>query len=134
MLSQKIVPVRDISALLANQPFSDVTLEKLSAEACRAGAVVQRIRELAQNHTRDCELVDCNRLMQDVEALAASDARAYGIRLEMELEPDLLPVWRDPIELKQVVRHRARWTAQLFQQSNGWRDLRASAARCCRSM
>ena len=85
-----------------------VALEKLSGEARRAGAVVKRIRDLARDRSRDVERIDCNQLIQDVEALASSDARAHGIRLNLELAANVVPVWGDPIELQQVVLNLIR--------------------------
>jgi len=78
-------------------------LAKLSSEARRAGAVVERIRGLARQNSGHKERLDCNEILALIEELAATDARAKGVSIRFQCDPTLSPVWGDPIQIQQVM-------------------------------
>lgn len=83
-------------------------LVKLSEQAHRAGAVVERIRELARQRRSESELVDCSELIEMVEGLAETDARSHGIVIRKQLADDLPLVRCDPVQIQQVVLNLIR--------------------------
>ena len=83
-------------------------LVKLSDQARRAGAVVERIRELARQDVSRNELVNVNVLLKQVNELATVDARARGARISLDFAESPPPIWGDPIQLQQVVLNLIR--------------------------
>lgn len=83
-------------------------LVKLSEQAHRAGAVVERIRELARQRRSESEMVDCSELIELVEGLAETDARSHGIVIRKQLADDLPLVRCDPVQIQQVVLNLIR--------------------------
>lgn len=83
-------------------------LTKLSDQARRAGTVVERIRELARQDVSNNELLDVNRLIQQVCDLAAVDARPRGADTRLNLGQDLPLVWGDAIQIQQVLLNLIR--------------------------
>lgn len=83
-------------------------LTKLSNQARRAGAVVERIRELARQDVSKNELMTVNRLIEQVEELAAVDARSRRASIRLDLGENLPPVWVDPIQIQQVILNLIR--------------------------
>jgi two-component system sensor kinase FixL len=83
-------------------------LTKLSDQARRAGAVVERIRELARQDVGNDELVNVNHLIKQIEELATIDSRPRGARIRLELDESLPKVWCDPIQIQQVILNLVR--------------------------
>ena len=83
-------------------------LTKLSDQARRAGAVVERIRELARQDVSNNEFVNVNHLVKQIEELAAIDARPRGARIRLDLDESLPEVWCDPIQIQQVILNLVR--------------------------
>ncbi len=59
-------------------------LAQISAQALRAGEVIRRMRTFVSNREVRHERVDCNRLLEDLDALARPDSRANDVRLVFE--------------------------------------------------
>lgn len=83
-------------------------LEKLSVQAHRAGAVIERMQQFARQRESRYETVDCNRLMQEVANLAESEALIRDAVIRLELESDIGTVQGDPIQLQQVALNLLR--------------------------
>ncbi len=83
-------------------------LTKLSNQARRAGAVVERIRELGRQEVSTNQSVRTDHLIEQIEELAVIDARARGARIRLELNASLPSVWCDPIQIQQVILNLIR--------------------------
>ena len=83
-------------------------LEKLAAQAKRAGLVVRRIHDFVRK--RDPRVAPCSlaEVLEDCVGLAGSDAARLGVRVELDAPPDLPPVTGDRILLQQVVLNLMR--------------------------
>ncbi|WP_434618215.1 sensor histidine kinase [Azospirillum sp. B2RO_4] len=83
-------------------------LEKLAAQAKRAGLVVRRIHDFVRK--RDPKVAPCSlaRVLEDCVGLAGSDAARLGVRVELDAPADLPPVTGDRILLQQVVLNLMR--------------------------
>jgi two-component system sensor kinase FixL len=83
-------------------------LEKLNTQSLRAGAVIERIQRFARAQETSKELVALNDLVTDLLKLADSDARMHDIELDLDLAPDLPPVFADPVQVQQVILNLIR--------------------------
>jgi two-component system sensor kinase FixL len=83
-------------------------LDKLTAQALRAGAVIDRIQRLVRRQESAFEAVDVNDLIRDILRLAESDARINDIQIDLELADDLPVVSADPIQIQQVLLNLIR--------------------------
>jgi two-component system sensor kinase FixL len=79
------------------------SLAQISRQALRAGEVIRRLRAFVTNREVRKEPTGCNRLIEDLVALARPDLRAHDVRLKLEIEPDLPEVMADSIQLQQVL-------------------------------
>lgn len=78
-------------------------LAQISAQALRAGEVIRRLRSFVSNREVRHEQVDCNRLLEDLAALARPDSRANDMRLIFDVEEQLPPLVADAVQLQQVL-------------------------------
>jgi C4-dicarboxylate-specific signal transduction histidine kinase len=84
------------------------TLDRISHEALRAGAIINKLKDLVRR--RDSRHVPCdlNTLVRDVAGLAAVDANHNGLDLRLTLAPDLPEVVADPVQIQQVILNLIR--------------------------
>lgn len=95
-----------------------VALTKLSEQARRAGAVVERIRELSRQEVSTSQLVGTDCMIRQIEELAVIDARARGARIRFELDTSLPPVWCDPVQIQQVILNLIRNSVDSIESVN----------------
>jgi len=98
--------------LIANNDFSQeeiaAALEHIGAQALRAGEVIRRLRTFVKNRELRRELVEANRLLEDVLMLAQTDARHHGVRMVLELSPQAPQVHADTVQIQQVILNLLR--------------------------
>ena len=95
------------------------TLNKIRVQAIRAAEVIRRMRTFAKKEEQSLEIVDLEALMRDVVQLAEVDARAHGLRIELELDPHPLTVMGDPVQLQQVFLNLIRNGVEATVQAGG---------------
>jgi PAS domain S-box-containing protein len=78
-------------------------IEKISAEALRAGEITRRLREFLCKTEPRREAVDLNDLVRDAVELASIEARRRGIVVRCDLARALRPVLADRIQVEQVI-------------------------------
>jgi len=78
-------------------------IEKISAEALRAGEITRRLREFLCKTEPRREAVDLNDLVRDAVELASIEARRRGIVVRCDLARGLRPVLADRIQVEQVI-------------------------------
>jgi two-component system sensor histidine kinase DctS len=83
-------------------------LEKLAAQAKRAGLVVRRIHDFVRKRDPKVALCSLPEVLEDCIGLAGSDAARLGVRVELDAPADLPPVTGDRILLQQVVLNLMR--------------------------
>lgn len=84
------------------------TLEKISAQADRAGQVIRGLRSLTRKRDAVRERLDCNQLISEVAKLLEFELRNSGWRLLLRLTPRLPAVTGDGVQLQQVVLNLVR--------------------------
>jgi C4-dicarboxylate-specific signal transduction histidine kinase len=78
-------------------------LEWIVRDAARAGAVVQRVRNLVKKAPLPDDRVDINAVIQEVIELTRSEAMKNGVLMRTELANGLPLVRGDRVELQQVI-------------------------------
>jgi two-component system sensor kinase FixL len=83
-------------------------LEKLGAQAHRAGAIIERMQQLGKQHESRHEPIDGNALMKEVHELAETEARIRDMEIVLDLCPDSRQVIGDPVQIQQVALNLLR--------------------------
>jgi two-component system sensor histidine kinase TtrS len=78
-------------------------MERIAANAERAGAILRNMRELLARRAPERRPVSVNDAVRNAAKLSAAAARAQRTRLRLLLEEALPPVAADPVQLEQVV-------------------------------
>jgi two-component system, LuxR family, sensor kinase FixL len=92
-------------------------LEKLSQQAHRAGAVIERMQEMTSPHQSHQEVVATERLLREVHDLAEVDAQIRNFIIVLRLDDELPHVNCDPVQIQQVILNLLR---------NGMESMRAN--------
>src|SRR5689334_24002364 len=64
-------------------------LQQITAQGLRAGEIIRRLRNLVRTPDTLRVVTDVNELIEELKALALTDARAHNVRLTFELAPRL---------------------------------------------
>jgi two-component system, LuxR family, sensor kinase FixL len=83
-------------------------LEHVSTQALRAGEVIRRLRSFVKNREVRRELIEANRLLEDILTLAQTDARHHGVRINFNPSPQGLQVQADAVQIQQVLLNLVR--------------------------
>lgn len=92
-------------------------LEKLSQQAHRAGAVIERMQEMTRPHQSHQEVVEAESLLYEIHALGEVEARIRNFIIVLRLDDNLPQINCDPIQIQQVVLNLLR---------NGMESMRSS--------
>jgi len=84
------------------------TLDCISHEALRAGAIINKLKDLVRRRNSGQVPCDLNVLVRDVAGLAAVDAHHKGLDLRLSLAENLPVVVADPVQIQQVVLNLIR--------------------------
>lgn len=99
------------------------TLERISAQAERAGMIIRRLRDLVAKKQPEPQAVSVNHLILDVIELLQPEFTARSVTVRRELT-DMLPLaMADPIQVEQVVLNLARNAAEAMFQDPVPREL-----------
>lgn len=84
-------------------------LTQITQQSLRAGEVIRRLRTQVKNRETRAESVDLNRLVEEVNVLAATDARVNDLRIVLQLAPPPVPaVAADAVQIQQVLLNLVR--------------------------
>jgi signal transduction histidine kinase len=83
-------------------------LEKTSAQAERAGKIIQRVRSFMNKREPAFIACNVNEVIRGVAALIEIEAETDSVVLTTELAPELPPVRADPVMIEQVVLNLAK--------------------------
>jgi two-component system, LuxR family, sensor kinase FixL len=99
---------RMVGAGTIDGPELSGTLEKIGAQAERAGQVIRGLRALVRRRDEVRAPLDCNQLIREVSKLVDFEIRQAGFRLLLDL-PEGLPVAvGDAVQIQQVVLNLVR--------------------------
>ena len=82
--------------------FRDIN-QRISDQAERAGAIIQRLRTFLRKDDTACTDVDLNNAVQEATSLFASEAKKREVRVILDLAPKLPPVCTENIQIQQVI-------------------------------
>jgi C4-dicarboxylate-specific signal transduction histidine kinase len=94
-------------------------LKQITNQALRAGEVIKRLRAFVKNRATRTETLDVNRLIEDVQVLAESDARSNDVRLLLDLAEGVPPVSADPVQIQQVLLNLIRNAIDALNEAPG---------------
>jgi two-component system, LuxR family, sensor kinase FixL len=77
-------------------------------QAERAGEVIRQLRQFVRKGETDRHSESLNKLVEEALALALVGARQSAVRVALDLDRDLLPVFVDPVQIQQVVLNLVR--------------------------
>jgi PAS domain S-box-containing protein len=77
--------------------------QRIIRDGNRAGEVILRIRALLRKTDTEKARLDINQTVRDVVTLTRNEAAGKGVRLCLELAPNLPPVLGDRVQLQQVI-------------------------------
>ncbi len=92
-------------------------LEKLAAQARRAGGVIERVQRLARRQVPARETADCNALLAEVCKIIEKDANMRNIELTLDLQASLPKVYCDAIQIQQVMLNLLRNSLDAISQN-----------------
>ncbi len=92
-------------------------LEKLAAQARRAGGVIERVQRLARRQVPARETADCNALLAEVCKIIEKDANMRNIELTLDLQENLPKVYCDSIQIQQVMLNLLRNSLDALSQN-----------------
>ena len=95
--------LRWLGAKPPNQDEVRQALGRIVRDSDRAGAVVQRIRNLSKKGTPRDERVDIKAAIREVIELTRSEAMKNGVLVKTEFGERLPPIQGDRVELQQVI-------------------------------
>jgi len=90
-------------------------MTKAAAQAARAGAIIQRLRQFVSRGETARRAEDLNKIVEEAAALALLGAREYGIRVNFSLLPDLPLVLADAVQVQQVVLNLVHNAVEVLQ-------------------
>lgn len=76
--------------------------EHMAAQALRAGAVLQRMREFIRKEAPQSALLDINRVIEIAAGFAEAEARRHGVAITLQLAANVPTVLGDAVQLEQV--------------------------------
>ena len=94
-------------------------VERIGAEALRAGEIIRRLRGFVRKEEPRLQAVDVNTVIEEVVTLVGGDAHEHGIALQLTLDPTLPEVEADPIQLEQVIFNLVRNAIEAMQPDPG---------------
>ena len=92
-------------------------LQKLSQQAHRAGAVIERMQEMTRPHASHQEAIDADQLLREAHNLGEVEAQIRNYIIVLRLEDNLPKLLCDPIQIQQVILNLLR---------NGMESMRAN--------
>jgi len=84
------------------------TLDKIAAQAERAGQVIRGLRALVRRRDEQREPLDVNRLIREVIKLVEFEVRQAGYRIDLDLAEPLPEVSGDAVQVQQVILNLIR--------------------------
>lgn len=103
MVTNAAACARWLAAKPPDMAEAQAALENIVADGKRAGEVIARIRALTRRQAPRMELLDVNRKVREVLALAEHELKTHDIVLRTELAPTLPSVAGDRVQLQQVL-------------------------------
>ncbi|WP_269716794.1 PAS domain S-box protein [Caulobacter sp. NIBR2454] len=83
-------------------------LDKAADQALRAGQIIRRLRDFLAKGETDRRVESLTKLIEEASALALVGAKELGVRVRLQLDPDVDLVLADRVQIQQVVLNLVR--------------------------
>lgn len=97
-------------------------LYKTQQQALRAGRIVHRMREFVKFQSKHCLSLNINNLIDDAVSLCIAELKHNNIKLTLNLENNLPPVFVDQIQIEQVIINLVRNSIEALQTLQARRE------------
>ena len=94
------------------------TMDKAVAQAARAGEIIQHLRSFIRKGETERSTEDLSKMVEGATALGLVGAKERGIRVQIDLSPDPLPVFIDKVQIQQVVFNLIRNSVEALPESD----------------
>ena len=92
----------------ANRDDIAMAMRRIAEQADRAGQVIRSVHDFVRRRDRTREAVEPRALLEDIMPLVELQARKLGVRVAVDVEPRLPPVFCDRTLVEQVLLNLAR--------------------------
>ncbi len=92
---------------VGHEKCADV-MERIGAQAERAGEIIRHLRQFVRKEQPERTLVDMNELIREVLVLLKPEARKAGVHIQQDLQQDIPQVMAQHIQIDQVILNLAR--------------------------
>jgi two-component system sensor histidine kinase TtrS len=112
---------------ISNAELIDIS-QHITAQAERAGSIIQRFRSFLRKEDVVCTDVDLNKAITEALELFASEVSKHLINIELQLADRLPPVCAELIQVEQVILNLLRNAAEAMQAiDNNTRQIRITS-------
>ena len=122
---------RRLGARVLDADKLDELLEKIGAQAARAGAVLQRLRAMLKKREPEATAIDLGELVSATVKLMEMGSRSPKLRVEIDIARDLPQVMADEIQIQQVVLNLVRNAIDAMETAGATRKVLAIAVHRC---
>ena len=102
----------------AGRPKVEDIMEKVVAQAARAGQVIRRLRSFVEKGTVEARRENVNRLIEEASALALVGTKEQRVRTTLKLARQLPPVSVDRVQIQQVLVNLIRNAIEAMASSD----------------
>ncbi len=110
--------VRRIRSGSWNAPDLLAALEQASAQAERAGQIIQRIRDMVAKREPSRTALDVNAVIAELARLVELDAAKKNVRVVLDLAAGLPPVRADKVMIEQVILNLVKNAVEAMEQTD----------------
>lgn len=93
-------------------------LDKAGDQALRAGQIIRRLREFVARGESDLLTENLAKLIEEASALALVGARELGVHVTYRLDPTVVNVLADKVQVQQVLLNLLRNAVEAIQESS----------------
>jgi two-component system sensor kinase FixL len=94
------------------------TMDKAVAQAARAGDIIQHLRSFIRKGETERSTEDLSKMVEEATALGLVGAKEGGIKVQIDLSADSLPVFIDKVQIQQVVFNLIRNSVEALPVSD----------------
>jgi two-component system, LuxR family, sensor kinase FixL len=105
-------------------------LEEIAAQAVRAAEVIRRLRGFVRKGELERAPRQLNELVEEVMHFVAVEAHEHGVRLQVDLAPNLPLLEVDTVQVEQVILNLLRNALEAIYEDGGDRPLLSVRTRC----
>ena len=103
-------------------------MQKASDQSARAGQIIRHLRDFVEKREHNRGAEDLNSLVEEAVEFALLGSDDMNVKVDIQLEDDLPPVFADRIQIQQVILNLARNAVEAMQACS-LRELKVTTSR-----